>query len=73
MHNASPLERAIEIVGSQAELAKALGVKPQHVWNWLHRDNKVPAEQVLPIEKATDGKVTRHDLRPDLYPKEKVA
>jgi DNA-binding transcriptional regulator YdaS (Cro superfamily) len=69
----SPLEKAIDAVGSQAELAKALGVKPQHVWNWLHRDDKVPAEQVLPIENATGGKVSRHELRPDLYPKEQAA
>lgn len=69
----SPLEKAIDAVGSQAELAKALGVKPQHVWNWLHRDDKVPAEQVLPIETATGGKVSRHELRPDLYPKEQAA
>lgn len=64
----TPLERAIDFVGSQAALAKALKVKPQHVWNWLNRDSRVPAEQVLPIEAATEGKVTRHELRPDLYP-----
>jgi DNA-binding transcriptional regulator YdaS (Cro superfamily) len=69
----SPLEKAIDAVGSQAELAKALGVKPQHVWNWLHRDNKVPAEQVIAIETATEGKVSRHELRPDLYPNEQAA
>lgn len=67
------LEKAIDIVGSQAELARALGVKPQHVWNWLNRDAKVPAEQVIPIENATTGKVTRHELRPDLYPAEQAA
>jgi DNA-binding transcriptional regulator YdaS (Cro superfamily) len=69
----SALEKAITAVGSQAALAKALGVKPQHVWNWLNRDKRVPAEQVLPIETATDGKVTRHELRPDIYPKERAA
>jgi DNA-binding transcriptional regulator YdaS (Cro superfamily) len=69
----TPLERAIDEMGSQAALAKALGVKPQHVWNWLNRDDKVPAEQVLPIETATAGKVTRHELRPDLYPQEQAA
>lgn len=61
------LERAIATVGTQAALARTLGVKPQHVWNWLNRDEKVPAEQVLAIEKATEGKVTRHDLRPDIF------
>lgn len=69
----TPLERAVDELGSQAALAKALNVKPQHVWNWLNRDKKVPAEQVLAIEAATSGKVTRHELRPDLYPEERAA
>jgi DNA-binding transcriptional regulator YdaS (Cro superfamily) len=34
---------------------------------------KVPAERVLSIESATDGAVTRHELRPDLYPTEQPA
>lgn len=63
----SPIERAIDAVGSQAALAKALKVSPQHVWNWLNRDKRIPAEQVLPIEAATEGKVTRHELRPDIF------
>lgn len=73
------LKEAIELVGSQAELARRIStaehpVKQQHVWNWLNRDKKVPAEVVLPIERATlaDGspRVTRYRLRPDLYPYE---
>lgn len=70
---ASPLEKAVKAVGSQSALAKALGVTPQHVWNWLNRDKEVPAEQAIPIEEATGGKVTRHELRPDLYPRERAA
>lgn len=73
MDKATALERAITFAGSQAALAKSLGVKPQYVWNWLNRDGKVPAEQVIPIEVATEGKVTRHELRPDLYPEDQPA
>jgi len=69
----SPLERAVLAVGSQAALAKAIGVKPQHIWNWLNRDNRVPAEQVLPIERATAGSVKRSELRPHLYPPQEQA
>jgi DNA-binding transcriptional regulator YdaS (Cro superfamily) len=36
-------------------------------------DFKVPAERVLLIEAATGGRVSRHELRPDLYPLEKIA
>ena len=58
--------KAVAIVGSQSALARALGVSPQAVNQWLK--SKVPAERVLDIEFATNGQVTRHDLRPDLYP-----
>lgn len=65
------LEKAITKAGSQAELARLLGTSPQHVWNWLNRDKKVPAEHVLPIERATG--VSRHELRSDIYPIEAKA
>ena len=62
------LKRAIKIVGGQAELARRIGSKQQTVWNWLHRnDSGVPAEFVSKIEIATGGKVTRHQLRPDVF------
>lgn len=70
----NPLEKAIEIAGSQAELARRIGKKQAHVWNWLHRDEKVPGEVVLDIERETG--VSRHDLRPDIFgpaPAERVA
>lgn len=64
------LQQAIRILGGQAALARACGkgCKQQHVWNWMHRDRKIPAEFVLAIERATGGQVTRHQLRPDIYP-----
>lgn len=62
------LEKAVRIVGSQVKLASLIGKKQGHIWNWLHRDERVPGEVVLDIEKATDFQVTRHELRPDLYP-----
>lgn len=64
----SAIKRAIKAAGGPSALATRLGVKPQHVVNW--RSRGVPAERVLDIEAATDGKVTRYELRPDLYPAE---
>ena len=69
MNHPNVLRRAVDIVGTQTALAKACGVKQQHVWKWLHRCPRVPAEHVLAIEKATNGAVSRHDLRPDIYPR----
>jgi DNA-binding transcriptional regulator YdaS (Cro superfamily) len=69
----SPLEKALDIVGGQSALGRVLGTHQQNIWYWLHRTGRVPAEYVIPIEHATDGKVTRHELRPDIYPPEAVA
>lgn len=59
------LQIAITKVGGQAALATAIGLKQQHVWNWLNRGGSVPAEHCTAIEKAADGAVRRWDLRPD--------
>lgn len=80
------LQRAIEIAGSQAELARRVAeikkdpkIKSQYVWNWLNRDKQVPDWAVIAVEASTlDQKsgrprVLRHDLRPDLYPEEAAA
>jgi DNA-binding transcriptional regulator YdaS (Cro superfamily) len=57
----------------QAELARRIDVTPGMVWQWLHGERRVAAEQVLKIEQATDGNVSRHELRPDLYPRDSAA
>ncbi len=61
------VETAIKILGSQTALAKACGVKQGNVWNWLYRDKKITLENAFKIEKATKGKVTQKDMRPDLF------
>lgn len=67
------IERAVEILGGQSRAAALLGVSPQAVYLWVrqsHKGKPVPAERVLEIERATNRQVTRHELRPDLYPVE---
>lgn len=63
----SPVDRAIEIAGGQRQLAQLIGVSYQAIQKFRRR---VPAERVLAIEAATG--VSRHELRPDLYPIEQV-
>lgn len=58
---------AATVVGSQALLAKALGVHRTTVNSWVHGRNKIPAETAIQIEKITNSAVTRQDLRPDLF------
>jgi len=55
---------------TQGGAARAVGVTPQAVSEIVRKGKKVPAEWCLPIEEATGGKITRHDLRPDLYPEQ---
>lgn len=69
------INKAIEIVGSRAKLARLIGsgCVYQKIYDWLHRNKEVPpAEYAIPIEKATNGIVKRYELRPDLYTEDKV-
>lgn len=59
------LLRAAATFGGFAELGRQLGITPQAVGNW-HMRGRVPAERVLQIEQLTG--VSRHSLRPDIYP-----
>lgn len=59
------LLRAIYHFGSQARLARALGVVPMAVTNWKKRG--VPIVWAPEIERATNGLVTRAELRPDIF------
>lgn len=58
------LKQAIETCGGEAVLARHVGVTPQAVNQW----DVSPPLRVLEIERATNGAIQRHQLRPDLYP-----
>ena len=66
------LETAAFLVGGQNKLAEALNVTPQAVNKWVKAD-RAPAERVIEIERVTNGEITRHELRPDLYPEHSAA
>lgn len=51
--------------GGQTLLAKALGIPPQLMYQWVREVRPVPIERCVDIERATNGAVTRRDLRPD--------
>jgi len=62
------LQKACEETGGQKALADRIGVTQSMVWYWLEKSKRgVPAEYVDAIEQATEGKVTRHALRPDIF------
>ena len=63
--NTKPIERAIGIAGSQAALARLLSVHPMQITHWKNRG--LPKRWAIPIEQATEGRVTRYELRPDVF------
>ena len=66
------LAEAIRIAGSKYALAQLLNIKAQAVYAWEPKDAPVaPPLQALAIERVTG--VSRHDLAPDFYPREKKA
>lgn len=71
MEQMKALHRAIKTAGSMRELAEQISTQTGRacttgqVSMWKHRKN-VPPEYVIPVEQVTG--VSRHLLRPDLYP-----
>lgn len=60
------VDKAIKAAGSQAALAKALGVHASMPSQWLSGHRPVPAARCPAIEKITNGTVRCEDLRPDI-------
>lgn len=63
------LVKLLELAGTKSNLAKILGVYPQAVNAWFIR-GQVSPKIAVQIEKAFDGKIKKHELRPDIYPPE---
>lgn len=66
LNNKEALKRAIKVVGGLAGIADPLGITMQAVSQW----DEVPPRRVLAVERVTG--ISRHELRPDLYPRENV-
>lgn len=62
------LHVAVAATGSQSAFAALVGVKQPAVSKWLRENKPLPPEHVLAVEAATG--VSKHDLRPDIYPRE---
>lgn len=62
------IDRVIECLTpkTQAELARVCSQKPQAVTRW-RKTGRVPAVHCRLIEQATGGRMTCHELRPDVF------
>lgn len=57
--------QAIGIAGGQSALARLINAKQQEIWNWAN-GRPVPADRCPALERATAGRVTCEELRPDV-------
>ncbi|HYE76799.1 MAG TPA: YdaS family helix-turn-helix protein [bacterium] len=56
-------ERAALEAGGFARVGRLCGISRQAVGQW----DIVPPQHVLTVERACDGRVSKFELRPDLY------
>ena len=50
---------------NKANMARALGVKPQSVNDWFKR-GRISAVKAIMVEDITHGQITKEELRPDV-------
>lgn len=67
MKKPHPLLKAIEIAGSESALARAIGYHPSAI-SKAKKVEYVSVEMAARIDIATKGKVSSHQLRPDIFP-----
>ena len=64
----SALARAVRKAGDQTKFGLVIGKRQSVVNDWLRENKPLPAEFVLTVERELG--VSRHDLRPDIYPRD---
>ena len=63
----SLIEAAITMAGSEAKLGKLAGFSQNAIW-YAKRNGRCSAELAIGIERATNGAISKHRLRPDIFP-----
>lgn len=58
------VEKIFASVENRAALARHLGAHPQALYLW----RRVPPKFVIGVEKYLKKSITRHEMRPDIYP-----
>lgn len=66
-HHPKLTKLAADFCGTQSKLAAAIKVPPSLVSQWATGHRPIAAKHCIAIELATNGKVTRYALRPDVF------
>lgn len=56
-----------DMAGSDSQLGRDLDIPQSTMWRIIHQSKQLPAEYVLKAERLYG--VSRHELRPDIYPR----
>lgn len=62
----SLIQAAITLAGSEAKLGDACGVSQSAIWK-AKKAGRVSGELAVRIDRATEGAIPKHRLRPDLW------
>jgi DNA-binding transcriptional regulator YdaS (Cro superfamily) len=62
------LQGVISEFPTKAAFCRAVNMKPQFLTNILKGKKKITPRYALEIERVTERRVTRQQLRPDIYP-----
>jgi DNA-binding transcriptional regulator YdaS (Cro superfamily) len=65
------IKAAIAKFGSEAKLADVIGVTQPSI-NEAKQKGRVSVLMALRIDQATGGEVSKHDLRPDVFPRDEA-
>lgn len=60
-----PIELFISLSGGLSAAARSINVKPPTLSAWRDANADLPPKRCVQIEKITNGKVSRKDLRPN--------
>lgn len=69
----SAIDEALKFFGSQVALARAVGVSPQAVNQWITGRRPISVRLAIRIETLTKGKITCKQLLPHLYENDEAA
>ena len=68
MSQAEATALAIQYAGGPSAVARDLGFTRSAISQWK-TSGRVPADRVIALERLCDARVTRYELRPDIYPR----
>lgn len=61
------LQKAVTAFPSKAMFCRAIGMKVQFLRQIERGDRPIPPRYALAVQELTNGAVTVHDLRPDIF------